>query len=223
VGGQHDSYVLVAVHPLDEGPDPLFDLDVQPDRRLVEVHDRRMVEERSCQLASHLLAEGQLPDRLVHELVQVEDVVELRHPLFVVLITDLVDLLEQGETLPDRQIPPELGLLAEDDADVHGVFLPVLVGHDAVDLDAAGCGLEDACEHLDGRGLAGAVGTDVPDHLAALDLEVQILDGVDLLVLPGEKGPDVAGQSLAALVDAEGLVDILCLDESHGKDWQSRF
>ena len=47
----------------------------------------------------------------------------------------------------------------------------------AADLDRAGGGLQQADDHLDGRGLPGAVGAQEAKDLAAVDFEADIVDG----------------------------------------------
>ncbi len=62
----------------------------------------------------------------------------------------------------------------------------VLVGGSAgqvvpVDRDAAGVGHLKAGQHVDQRRLAGAVGADHPDHLAALQVDVDAVERLDTL------------------------------------------
>ena len=51
---------------------------------------------------------------------------------------------------------------------------------DAGDTGAAGVGLQEACEHLHGGGLSGAIGAQEPQHLALPDSERDAVDGDDL-------------------------------------------
>ena len=44
------------------------------------------------------------------------------------------------------------------------------------DLDGAGGGREEAGEHLDGGGFAGAVGSEEAEELAGLDVEIDVVD-----------------------------------------------
>ncbi len=46
----------------------------------------------------------------------------------------------------------------------------------AVDADLAGVGAHQADHHVEGRGLAGAVGPEQPDHFAGADRQVHVLD-----------------------------------------------
>src|SRR5690606_24038298 len=49
----------------------------------------------------------------------------------------------------------------------------------AVDEDAARAGVDDAADHADQRGLAGAVGAEQREDLAAADLEVDPAQGME--------------------------------------------
>ena len=85
---------------------------------------------------------------------------------------DAVDVAQQVERVAQRQVPPELRALAEDDADPAGELdRGCATGSRPGDPEPARRRHEDAGEHLDRRRLAGAVRADVADHLAALDLE----------------------------------------------------
>ena len=75
-------------------------------------------------------------------------------------------MAQQLQRLPQREVPEELPALAEDDADAPGEAGPLPGRVDARHPDRAGAGLEDPGQHLHGRRLAGAVGTDVADYLA---------------------------------------------------------
>jgi hypothetical protein len=81
----------------------------------------------------------------------------------------------------------------------------VAMRHEAVADDLAGRRGEDAGEHLDRRGLAGAVGPDVADHLAGADREGDVGHGGGL----GRRAPDERaqrrGEPLAPPVGAEDL------------------
>jgi hypothetical protein len=77
-----------------------------------------------------------------------------------------------------------------DDADLAFDFDGVGDGVEAEDLDAAGGGGEEAGEHLDGGGLAGAVGAEEAEELTGGDGEVDVLDGGEVAEAAGEAGGD---------------------------------
>ena len=73
-----------------------------------------------------------------------------------------------------------------DDADLALDFDGVGDGVEAEDLDAAGGGGEQAGEHLDGGGFAGAVGAEEAEELAGRDGEVDVLNGGEVAETAGE-------------------------------------
>ena len=73
-----------------------------------------------------------------------------------------------------------------DDADLALDFDGVGGGVEAEDLDAAGGGSEEAGEHLDGGGFAGAVGAEEAEELAGRDGEVDVLNGGEVAEAAGE-------------------------------------
>ena len=100
-----------------ELPQPTLADHVEPDRRLVEVEDLGVVQQRGHDVAAHPLAQAELPDRGVEQVVEVEQVEEPVEVLAVPGGLGAVDLLEQVEGVAQRQVPPERGPLAEDDTD----------------------------------------------------------------------------------------------------------
>ncbi len=81
---------------------------------------------------------------------------------------------EQVEAVPQRQVPPQRRALSEDHPQAMGQLHPLPGRIKTADPDAAGGGRQDSDEHFDGRGLAGAVRAQIPDHLAGPDAEGQI-------------------------------------------------
>ena len=77
-----------------------------------------------------------------------------------------------------------------DDADLALDFDGVGDGVEAEDLDGAGGGSEQAGEHLDGGGFAGAVGAEEAEELAGSDGEVDVLNGGEFAEAAGEAGGD---------------------------------
>ncbi len=66
----------------------------------------------------------------------------------------------------------------------------VLPGNQAVDAHLAFIRVKNAGEDFDGGGLAGAIGADVAHHFAVVNAEIKVLQGLNDLVLGGEKGAD---------------------------------
>jgi hypothetical protein len=75
------------------------------------------VEQRGGDLAAHPLPEGELPDRRREELREVDARDELLAPRAVAGVRQPVDGGEDAQRVLQRQVPPQLRPLAEDDAD----------------------------------------------------------------------------------------------------------
>jgi len=71
----------------------------------------------------------------------------------------------------DRQVPDELAAVAHQQGDPAQERALAPVRDEAEHARLAGGRVEEAREHLQGRGLAGAVGPQEADHLARLDRE----------------------------------------------------
>jgi hypothetical protein len=85
----------------------------------------------------------------------------------------------QAQVLRGGQVAVERRVL-EDEADVAADV--VSLAHDVVagDARAARGGAREGAEHVDGRRLAGAVGSEEPEDLAGGDLEAHAPHGLDL-------------------------------------------
>jgi hypothetical protein len=101
-------------------------------------------------------------------------------------VVDAVDVSQHRERLGDRQIPPQLGPLAEEHTDAGGDGHPVALGVEPVDAYGAGGRHKDAAEQLHRCGFTRAVRSDVRDGLPGLDRQVDVVDGDLVAVAPGE-------------------------------------
>ena len=106
-----------AVRLAEELAEPGLADDVEPDRRLVEVDDLGVVQQRGGDVAAHPLAERQLPDRRVEEGAEVEQVDECDEVGAEAVAGHPVDAPQQLERVAQRQVPPQRGALTEHDAD----------------------------------------------------------------------------------------------------------
>ena len=97
--------------------DLVFGDHVEADGRLVEEQQRRIVQQRGGDIAAHAFAEGELAHRGVQVVADVQDVIEVFHARVEIALGDVVDSPQQFEGFDDRDVPPQLGALAEDDAD----------------------------------------------------------------------------------------------------------
>src|ERR1700722_9705701 len=208
VSRQNDRRFPLGIDPRDELANRLLRHDVEPDGRLVQVDDARAVQECRRKIPAHPLAQRQLAHRGTQKILHLEDLDELSEVLAIAIGRNPVDRAQELERLDERKVPIELAALAEDHADVARVLLTALPGDQAGDADLTGGGNENAGEHLDGRGFAGAVRADVADQLAGLERERDAADGAALLVFAREKGAQRTEGSRRALRRAKDLPEV---------------
>ena len=165
------------------------------------------VQQGRGQLAAHALAQGELAHRGVEERVEVEEPAAAGQAGGVVRGRHAVHVAQQRERVGERQIPPELGALAEHDADP--ARQAEALGHrlEAADPHVAGGGVQHAGEHLQGGRLARAVRPDIAERLAALHGQVDVV----------HRGDDARPAAQPARLDAhaELLAKAARLDDRH--------
>lgn len=115
--------VALRVDARDEGPDRFFREHVEPDRRLIEVNDPRLVQHRGCEITAHSLTERELAHGGIHEVLHLEELREFRQVFAIGRPGNGIDRTQQFERLDERQIPIQLASLSEYDADISCVAL----------------------------------------------------------------------------------------------------
>jgi len=125
------------------------------------------------------LAQAELAHGHVEQRCQVEQGNEFVEAALVVGGGHFIDVAQQVEGFDDGQVPPQLGALAKDYANMGNVFDAVFPGGAAQDLAVARVGHQDAGEHFDGGGFAGAVGADITDEFAFCHGKGDAVEGVD--------------------------------------------
>ena len=216
VGRQQHGHALLAVEPPHEVAHRELRRRIEPDGRLVEEQDRGIVQQGGGELRAHALAERELAHRLVEQRLEPQHGHELVAPAAIARGLDAVDVGQQIEAVDHRQVPPELGALAEHHADARHVAHAVLVRHQAVHLDPAAGRPQDARQDLHGRGLARAVGADEGQQLAGFEAERDVDQGMDLAPAPAHEAAQCAGETWRAFSDAIGLGQRLDEDLGHG-------
>src|SRR5882672_9797221 len=187
VRGQEHGGAEALVVGAHETPDDGLHRDVEPDGGLVEEEDLRAVEQGYRQLALHPLAQRELPGGLAEERAQVEQLRELRHGGIVLLAWDVVDGAVEQEGLGGRQVPEELLLLAHHQRDLLEEAALALFRREAGDGHSPLGRVQEARQHFQRGGLAGAVRTEEPDALSSADRERDVLDRLHVLVGPVEE------------------------------------
>ena len=125
VRGQQHGRSPLAVDPGQEVADLGLAHHVEADGGLVQVDDVGVVQERRGQLPPHALAQGELAYGHVQERRQVEELGEGGHVPGVTGARDPIDRAQQVEGVAQREVPPQLRALAEDDPDAPGQLDPV--------------------------------------------------------------------------------------------------
>jgi hypothetical protein len=177
MGGEQHGGAIVAVDLLHEGAHPLLDDQIQPDGRLIKEEYRRLVEDRGGKVASHPLAETELPHRGLQEGLHIQQLDQHLPLTAEPLRLHPVHLANEVERLVQRQVPPELAALAEDDADVHRIGGAILPRHDSRNLAGSAGRDKDSRKHLDRGRLSGTVWPEIADDLTLIDGEGDILNG----------------------------------------------
>ena len=102
------------------------------------------------------------------------------------------------------QIPPQLTALTEDHPDLSDVLTALSPRLAARDVELTRCGFQDAAHQLDGRALAGAIGTDQAHSFTLADLQIEVLEGDTLLSTQTEQVPECSRDPRASV---EGMKD----------------
>src|SRR5579859_2394880 len=132
VGGEKDGGFVALIDGAEKLANVILGDDVEADGGLIEKQNRRIVQQRGGQVAAHALAERKLANGNVEQFGEAEDLIEKCHALVEVALRDVVDAAQKFEGFDGGDVPPELGALAENDAngfDVGGALAP---RHEAV-------------------------------------------------------------------------------------------
>jgi hypothetical protein len=165
------------------------------------------VQQRARDLALHALAERQIAHGLAHEVAQVEQVDELVHALAVLRRRHLEDRAVELERIEHRDVPGQLVALAHDERHLAEECRFASPRHVAQDGHLARRREQQAGQHLQRRGLPGAVGAQEADDLAGLDVEVDASDGLHVARLPAHEADGGRAQARLALRDLVGLAE----------------
>ena len=109
------------------------------------------------------------------------------------------------EAVGGGEVPPELVLLPHDERELAAEGVVPLPGGEPEHLGRAGGRVDQAREHLERGRLPRPVRPEEGDHLARLDRERDVVDGLDFLVVPLVEPPEGAEEAVLLLEDAVGL------------------
>ena len=213
---QQNRGVKFAIDGAQEMPDVILGHHVEANRRLIEKQQRRIMQQRGSQIATHALAKRKLPHRRVQIIADPENFVEVLHPRVEIALRHIVNPPKQLERLDYRDVPPELRPLAEHHADRFHILPSLAEGNVTVDPDLSARRHQNAGEHLDGGRFAGAVRADVADHFAALDRKPDAVHRRHRAVITNEKILNRAPHPLPPPERAEVLAKIVYVDKRVG-------
>src|ERR1044071_762626 len=190
-----DDGAACAFDSFDEIPELPPRLGIEAGGGLVEKEELGIGDEGARERQPLLLTTRQLPHAtvaLLPELDRIEDFLEGTGPL--------VEAAKELQGLGDGEFVGELGFLERDPealAQGSGAGLPGF----AEDANLTRVGLVQPLADLDGGGLAGAIGAEQTEAFAGADLEIEPVDGDDILV---------------------GLAEAVDRSEEHTSELQSR-
>ena len=160
---------------------------VEAGGRFVEEEDLRLVDQRHGQVESTLHAARVGLDAIVDGAADVDQTDDVVHPPRDVRRRQPVEPTLQIEQFAPGLFPVERRILESDtdaEPDGAGVALDVVAGHDR----GARCRRQQRAEHLDARGLSGAVRAEEAVDLTRRDLEVDAGDRFVVFECPTESG-----------------------------------
>ena len=204
VRGHEDRRALGLLQCTDVAPDRAAGLGVEADGRLVEEQHARRVHQAAGDLQAPSHAAGVRLHRRVTAVPEVDHLEHLAHPRRDDLGVDAVELGVQAEVLLGGEVAVERRVL-EHEADVPADGVALADDVEAAHAGGTGRGPGERAQHVDRRALAGAVGAEEAEDLAASDGERDTADGLDLAVgldecldLDGGWGEGMHGAALSA-------------------------
>ena len=206
-----------AVFPVD-GPDKIphgkLGHGIQTDGWFVQKQDFWIVQERGRDFTPHPLSERELPRGCFHDFSDLKKLRQAGQRFAVGMVVHTVDVPNQLEAVDDRHIPPELGTLAEYNADFPDMGCPFLPWDAPIDHALAAVRRQNAAHDFDGTAFSRPVRANVADHFPVTDGEGNVLQGVDGFILPAEQGFHSLRQSGAAPGDPKGFLNVTKFDHT---------
>ena len=185
VGGHEDRRALGSAQLVDVAPDGAAGLGVQTDGRLVEEEHHRAVEQSPGDLQPTFHAPGERGHLALASLPQPDHLQHLTNAVNDDGAGYTVELGMKAEVGLGGQVPVKRRVL-EHQTDVGSHRGPLGADVEAGHLGMARGGGDQRAQHPNGRGLAGAVGTQEAEGLAAGHIQIDPLDRGDLAVRLGQ-------------------------------------
>lgn len=214
MGGEDDGDAALAVDLGEKTPHGILGDHIKSDGRLVQKEDLGVVQQRHHDLGAHALTEAELANRAVEKGRQIKQLAEASEIIRIAGGGNAVDALMQGKTVDQRQVPPQLAALAENDADLAGIVHPPQVWGPAEDRERAVARHQSAGHHLDHRRFAGAIRAEIANGFAGRDVETDVGNGQNFRIFVGHQRLQGAQQARKSLVLPEAFADAPRLDQS---------
>ena len=145
------------------------------------------MQQRSAQFRPHPLPQAQLPQRRAHQVAQLQGLCQLSQACPVILRGNPVYILQQVIAVPDRYVPPQLGPLAENHADLPHMLFPLLPGNTAAHRHLSAVRRQDPGKDFDRGGFPGAVGPDISQQFPLIHVKGNLLQRPNRLFLPQQR------------------------------------
>src|SRR5438874_2150887 len=148
---------------------------IQPDRWLIQVQKFRIMQQRGSQITTHALAERKLAHRRVNKLIQLEHSTQLCQVAIMPLFRHAIEMPQQAQRIDERQIPPELRTLAENNTYMSRELSSLHKRIQACHLHLAAARHQNAGQHLNGRALTSPIRPNQANHLSSLNRKREIM------------------------------------------------
>src|SRR5262249_36280638 len=175
VGRDDDGELALVAQAMHVLPKPLARLSIEPDRRLVEEEDARVMNERACDFKAPLHARRQGAHEALPPVGELHEREHLVDALPSQRGRHAIDEAVEVQVLVERQAIVEARLL-EHDAKIPTTLDWILDDIDAVDAGGAAVGPQDGAKDVQQGRLAGAVGAKQREQLIRLHLEADIIE-----------------------------------------------
>src|SRR5213596_2540416 len=179
VGGEEHGDALAVPEVAHVGPHLIAALRIEAERRLVEKQYLRCVQQPTGDLETAFHATGERLHQVIAPLPQLEHPQQGFTPLPPGVPRHVVQHPVDVHVLPRRELAVETRVL-EHDAEALADCSPMRGDVESVELERAGRRTQQGGEHLDGRGLPGAVRPEERENLPGPDVEGNVVDGYDV-------------------------------------------
>ena len=183
MAGEQHRGAIAAVVISQETAHRRLGIHIQAEGGFIEEQHLRAMQQGRHQFGLHPLTQGQLAHGAVQFLPQFQHLGQFVDAAGGLPIVEAIHRRIHPQGVEGGQIPDQLLLLTHHQGDAAQEFRLAPGGNMAGNLQPPAAGMEQPTQHLEGGGLAGAVGAEKTHHLAGLDPEVEIPHGLNRAVL----------------------------------------